>query len=492
MGTLSNIQHQLPPIQATAWDSREDRKPRVERWGFVEWFVVSQTAFPALLYLPGTQPLRVPIRIAAFAISFAALGLWLLQGRHTLQSHPSRPWLVGVVVWLAMMVFHPSTNTLVAGLAQTGLYLSICAPLFWAPDMVRTTRQLRRLLAIWLVCNGINACVGVLQVYDPDRWLPNEYSTIVQARGGPLTYTGVNGLQVVRPPGLSDVPGAVCAPAAAATVLGVIFCLDSKLAAWRRVASFGFAFAGACAIYLSHVRSSLIVLAGSLLAYGAILVLQRRRQKAAAIFALTASVIGGGLLFAVMLGGIQVFERFALLFAEDPSKTYYASRGNMVDQAVRVLLIEYPLGAGLGRWGMMRAYFGDEHNVESPMIWAEVQWPAWILDGGMVLLVLYLGAIAAEVVAEYRFARSGTDTNVQILAAAVFAVNLGTLALLFSYTPFVAPIGMQYWFLAGSLWGVAKHKKLLIQGDGANGDLSHSCGGFRHYRRDGPGEPCVS
>ena len=45
-------------------------------WGFLEWFIISQVALPALLYLPGTQGLRVPIRIAPFAISLAALVWW--------------------------------------------------------------------------------------------------------------------------------------------------------------------------------------------------------------------------------------------------------------------------------------------------------------------------------------------------------------------------------------------------------------------------------
>jgi len=44
-------------------------------WGFPEWFIVSQIALPSLLFLPGAQAFRVPIRIAPFAISLAAL-LW--------------------------------------------------------------------------------------------------------------------------------------------------------------------------------------------------------------------------------------------------------------------------------------------------------------------------------------------------------------------------------------------------------------------------------
>jgi hypothetical protein len=42
-------------------------------WGFPEFFVISQTAIPALLYLPGSQQFRLYIRIASFAISFATL-----------------------------------------------------------------------------------------------------------------------------------------------------------------------------------------------------------------------------------------------------------------------------------------------------------------------------------------------------------------------------------------------------------------------------------
>jgi hypothetical protein len=44
------------------------------RWsfGFAEFFVISQTALPALLYFPGTQGIRLYIRIAPFAISLAA------------------------------------------------------------------------------------------------------------------------------------------------------------------------------------------------------------------------------------------------------------------------------------------------------------------------------------------------------------------------------------------------------------------------------------
>ena len=38
-------------------------------------------------------------------------------------------------------------------------------------------------------------------------------------------------------------------------------------------------------------------------------------------------------------------------------------------------------------------------------------------------------------------------------AAVVLAANLGTAALIFTFTPFVTQIGLQFWFLAGALHG---------------------------------------
>jgi hypothetical protein len=37
----------------------------------------------------------------------------------------------------------------------------------------------------------------------------------------------------------------------------------------------------------------------------------------------------------------------------------------------------------------------------------------------------------------------------------VMSTNIGVAALIFSFTPFNTQIGLQYWFLAGALHGVA-------------------------------------
>jgi len=188
------------------------------RWGFAEFFVVSQTLIPALLYLPGTQPFRLYIRVASFAISFATLGWWAVAVAKTSRPHRVQPWIFAALAYLVVMFFHPLTVSTFAGLAQFVLYLSVMAPIFWAGSFVRTPERLSRLMALFLICNGINAIVGVLQVYDPARWMPPEMSRVMSETVyglGTVTYRGPDGRLIVRPPGLFDTPGAVAGPAPA-------------------------------------------------------------------------------------------------------------------------------------------------------------------------------------------------------------------------------------------------------------------------------------
>ena len=130
------------------------------RWGFLEVFILAQVILPALMYLPRTQALRVPIRIAPFAMGL--LGFFFLFTAKRIKPHPARGILILILLYLAVMIGSPSTNTVMAGFAQVMLYFSVMAPVFWAASLVRSKRQLQRIMAILLICNGINALVGVL------------------------------------------------------------------------------------------------------------------------------------------------------------------------------------------------------------------------------------------------------------------------------------------------------------------------------------------
>ena len=104
----------------------------------------------------------------------------------------------------------------------------------------------------------------------------------------------------------------------------------------------------------------------------------------------------------------------------------------------------------------MRHYFGDPGNLNSPPIWAEVQFRAWILDGGFVLMLLYSAALIASLRQAVLLVRRATSEDVWTVAALVLAVNAGTVALAFGFTPFTTQHGLQYWLLSGALLGVAE------------------------------------
>jgi hypothetical protein len=440
----------IPPIAAPIAGA-------APRWGFPELFVISQTALPAMMFLPGSQMLRVPIRAGAFAISLLGLlYLWHAKRDPRRGSPAAQFWLLCAMIYLGFMLLHPTTNSLKAGSAQIVLYLAVLAPVFWAPALVRWPKHLTRVLWLLLICNGVNSLVGVLQVYNPAVWMPEELSRgYANSPFGieSVSYVGPDGRWIIRPPGLFDAPGAVCGPAMITVLLGLFFSARAR-GLVRKLGAIFLAMVGLAAIYLSHVRSSLIVVTITVLVLtGMLMFMQRQKLKGSLLLVLYGLLILASFSVAVVLGGQSVYERFATLFENDPFELYYASRGEQLEHGFRVLLVDYPFGAGLGRWGMINVHFGDHFNFKSSPIWAEVQPNAWILDGGVILLSLYGLALAASSWTNLKMVITEVSPDRRLLAVAVLAANIGMLALIFSFTPFTTQIGMQYWLLSGALYG---------------------------------------
>jgi hypothetical protein len=271
------------------------------------------------------------------------------------------------------------------------------------------------------------------------------------------TYIGRNGQRIVRPPGLFDTPGAVCGPGATAALLGLIFALE-PIAWWKRGAAVAFSAAGISAIYLSHVRSSLLVTVGMMAVYVALLAAANQKKRVTVFVGLAVGLVVVGLSVATFLGGESIQERFSTLFQDDPRTLYYQSRGVALENAFDELLVDYPLGVGLGRWGMMSGYFGDSVAFDSKGFFAEIQPTAWILDGGIFLLLFYAIALVVTMAYEIALTRRLWDTGDRTLAAIVVAANFGTVAMVFTFVPFGTSIGMQFWFLEGALHGAMLHQ----------------------------------
>jgi hypothetical protein len=168
---------------------------------------------------------------------------------------------------------------------------------------------------------------------------------------------------------------------------------------------------------------------------------------------LCAGVVLVGLTASTLLGGETIRERFSTLLSEDPGTLYYQSRGLQLESGFNELASQYPFGAGLARWGMMYGYFGDRSRLDSTEVWAEVQPTVWLLDGGLFLLGLYSLALIVTAIHTLRMSLSLENQDDRLWASTVAAVNIGTLALVFSFVPFVTQVGIQFWFLEGALLG---------------------------------------
>ena len=443
--------HQAPAVPNYATAAPAARSA-AGPWGFAEFFVISQTALPALLYLPGTQAFRLYIRFAAFGISLAMLAWYATQAERR-RAHPATTGVFGILILLGAMLGHPQTPSIQGGIAHIMVYVAVLAPVLWAPAVVRSPEHFARLMGLLLICSGVNSLVGVLQVYDPARWMPAELSRVITESSiglGPVTYVGANGQTVVRPPGLFDTPGAVAGPGMFAALLGAVFGL-SAIPLWQRLGSFVLAGAGVAAIYLSQVRVSLVVLVIMITAYAVVLFLQRRPMKAAVFGGIGGGVIVLSFLVALTLGGESIMTRVMSLFAEDPVAVYYRARGSQLDYTLTEMLYEFPFGAGIGRWGMAAGYFNTSN---SPSLWAEIQITGWMIDGGVLMIAVYGLTLVYAALFDLKTALKTYIPRLSACGAVVFAANLGTLVMIISFTPFVTQIGIQYWFLAGALQGV--------------------------------------
>jgi hypothetical protein len=230
-----------------------------------------------------------------------------------------------------------------------------------------------------------------------------------------------------------------------------VFCLES-IGWWRRALALGFAVAGMLALYLSQVRASFVMTLLMMGAYLAMLAIQNHKKRVIGFGALACGLVAAGLSVATILGGVSVSERFMTLVEGDPRDLYYRSRGIQVESAMNELVDEYPIGAGLGRWGMLSYYFG-ERGTQSRGIFAEVQPNAWMLDGGLPLVGLYSLVLIVTLVGNLRLIRSLASPDDRLVAGIVVAANVGTLGLVFTFIPFGTAVGMQFWFLEGMLRG---------------------------------------
>jgi hypothetical protein len=418
-------------------------------------FVVFQFACQVALLVDYFNPLRVYVRAAVFGSSILLLVV-LPIGRG--RSHPSIQAAGWVLVVLVFSLLHPNTNSFIAGVAQIALYLAMLAPLFWVTRLEINLATLRRVLLIIFIFQTLSAGLGVLQVYYPGSFEPNLSSVYAGMNRGyveDLKITLASGQRVFRPMGLTDVPGGAASAGFYAVLLGMGFYLTSRRLE-ARLACLSAITLGMTCIYLSQLRVWLVFTAICMLAFCSLVAWKKGMTRLIVPASVLVAVILLSFTFAVNIGGEMVTKRMSTLIQDRPGIVYYKNRGRFLEHTVNVLLPLYPLGAGLGRWGMINNYFGDNSDPDRANIYVELQWTGWLLDGGVPLILAYVVALFITLRTAFKIASNRTIGDLSIWGAIVFAHNIGTLAVTFSYPVFIAQGGMEFWLLNAVLFAAAR------------------------------------
>jgi hypothetical protein len=389
--------------------------------------------------------------------SLVALGACVRSGGTETRA-PGAPWLFAALVLLVANLVHVSTS-FTAGIAQIVFQLAIAAPVFWGGRMWITATRLERLVWLIFAANLVSAVLGLLQVYYPDQFLPPEFSSLALQMNpdfiNALTYTGASGQVIIRPPGLSDLPGGAAIAGTIAALLGFAFAVRTERGQYWRFVYVACALAGITVVYLTQVRSMLLMILGCMLTMALIRLRQGRIVQSGWTAALAGALVFGSFTWAVTVGGEIVEERFRGILETGVVQTYQENRGFFLDYTLSELIFEYPFGAGLGRWGMMAVYFGGTSNWQYPTLGAEIQPTGWLFDGGVLMWLFYGGALLAAMRHSFKLATESTEL-LNDLAAMVFSIQLLIAGLCFTGPVFNTQIGLLFWLPAAILYGAER------------------------------------
>lgn len=415
-------------------------------------FVLFEIVCQLLLLLPSLNPLRVVLRSAAFAGSIALAAIFSrLPGN---RFHPAAGWALLAVTLVLLGTLHPASNTMISCLATLAMYFAVIAPLLWTAGLRIDERWLRWIIITIWAFNALSVLAGVLQTIFPEwTWLQPNLSAVIEnmnAGGEGLKISLTNGARVFRPMGLSDQPGAAAVAGLACIVFGTALLCRSRNA-WFWIVCLISMVLGLFCILLSQVRSVLVMSGVSVIAFSAIMVLRGDVRRLTRVLVALGGVTLVASAWAIAVAGESVTDRLATLVADDPREVYYQNRGHFLEQTFLYTLPRWPLGAGLGRWGMMNYYFGDPDLPDSPALWAEIQWTSWAYDGGVPLIAAYSIAMLVALWQAFRLGRSTRNADIGLWAAVIFAFNIGCLAVTFNYPLFMGQMGLDFWLLNAAL-----------------------------------------
>lgn len=436
---------------------------RPGRWrlGWLEWFILVQTALLGILFVPGVSAIRPWVRILSYGMGLIFWFFVLWQGRTDPVGlrYPARGLLAFCGVWLLLELFHPNNYSLLTAAGQAALYLSVLSPVFWAPKVLTDTRQIGRVMAVVFACNALSVLLGIAQFYRPETFNPPVIPALNNVwHGDDLRFETADGRKILRPCGLTDTPGGVAPAGTTVALLGLCWALR-PVSAWKRLGSLGLAFLGVAIIYYTQIRMTMVMLVISMIALVLLLAIRGQYGKAAALTAGGVAIMAGAMAWAVHNVGVKVFDRFFVVLERGPVGYSLQSRGGYVQDGM-IQLAQYPLGYGLGWWGQIYGLFFIPNKI-SP-VWVEVMVQAWVYDGGLPLWLGYVGAIVVALYSSARIALTTRDPDLAFWATVITALNLSVAASCLSYVTFLSPVGLNFWLMSAALQA-AEVRSLLAE-----------------------------
>ncbi len=400
-----------------------------------------------LLLVPGLSSIRLVLRIAAFGVSLSFL---VLIPSARAQRTPLRTCALCIVGVLAFEFLHPESSGPLAALASIMLNLAVLAPIFWVPRTGTSTANLQSLVTTLWLFYTVSAVLGVLQAYFPGQFQPPLSAVLAANSRNHLAAFEIqlaSGMRVFRPMGLTDTPGGAAFAGLYAVLLGTGMLLSARppFRGTRLVAA-GSMMAGLMCMYLCQVRSVLVMAGVCTITLLGLLLLTGRISRLVGLLGAVGAIIPAAFVLALSIGGKAMTDRLSTLVEATPGTVYYANRGRFLETTLYQYLPQYPLGAGLGRWGMVYSYFGSTAN----SLWVEIQWTAWLFDGGVGMIVLYVAAIlmASWGCLKVSLGRvGGGEASLSLWGSVIVAYNVGALAICFNFPLFNATGGVEFWLL---------------------------------------------
>jgi hypothetical protein len=427
-----------------------------DEWNWAHNFMLIQFIFQLLLLVPGIGAARTLVRVGSFGLS-----LFLL----TKNDSRGVDYPVKIIAYIILLIlflslcFSFNLNSIPAGLGQIAMYLSILGPLLWMTKLPLSPQGFRNLLTILWAFQAISSVFGLLQTYFPAQFqfqVSSVYDNNPNLEG--LKIVLENGISIYRPSGLTDQPGGAALAGFYTVLFGLAFFLEGKN---KYLARLGLAstFIGFFCIYMSQIRNVLIATCLCISCLLIVLTASRNFKRALTLVGTIQPMILGTFGWAIAVGGTKTLDRITSLFAGSAEDVYRQNRGHFLEDTINILLPKYPLGAGLGRWGMMNAYFGKNGNPFTDPIWVEIQWTGWLLDGGIPLVLAYSIALIMASYLTVKISFEGQQQQeLSFWGAVIFAYNIGIIMITFNYPVFISQMGMEFWLLNAALFVAANQR----------------------------------